>query len=38
MSLSSELTRITPNLKAEGVEATKLPRTAKKRGWDIRKA
>ncbi len=35
--LSSELTRITPNLKAEGVEATKLPRTAKKRGWDIRK-
>ena len=35
--LSSELTRITPNLKAEGVEITKLPRTAKKRGWDIRK-
>ncbi len=37
MSLSSELTRITPNLKAEGVEITKLPRKAKKRGWEIRK-
>ena len=35
--ISAELTRITPNLKADGVEITKLPRTSGKRGWDIRK-
>ena len=35
--ISAALTRIIPNLKAEGVEVTKLPRTANSRGWNIRK-